>query len=117
LIAENFPNLTYSAGRIDSGSDVLGFDTAQSRDHGWGPKVMIFVDEREFEWARQEIPMLMAEKLPFRIGGYPTHFHGRVRNGTLQLTDERPINHGVTVHTITNFFSSFLGIEAEEEIS
>jgi hypothetical protein len=78
---------------------------------------MIFVDEVEFDRLHQAIPTLMAERLPFQIAGYRTHFADpQVSGGVTQLTDERPINHGVTVHTIRGFFEQYLGIDPEEPI-
>jgi hypothetical protein len=36
LLAQAMPRLGYAAGRLGSGSDVLGLDDAMSRDHDWG---------------------------------------------------------------------------------
>jgi len=36
LLARAMPRLQYAAGRLGSGSDVLGLDDAMSRDHEWG---------------------------------------------------------------------------------
>ena len=35
LLAAHFPDLRYAAARLGRGSDVMGFDTPQSRDHHW----------------------------------------------------------------------------------
>ncbi len=45
VLEGQFPDLAYSAGRLDTGSEVLGFDTPQSMDHGWGLQVILFVPE------------------------------------------------------------------------
>ena len=39
-----FPGLPYAAALLGPGSDVLGFDTEMSTDHGWGPRVDIFLE-------------------------------------------------------------------------
>ncbi|GIF77317.1 hypothetical protein Asi02nite_68350 [Asanoa siamensis] len=38
--------LRYASARVDSGSDVLGFDTARSMDHDWGPRLQVLVADR-----------------------------------------------------------------------
>ena len=38
------PRADRAAALLAEGSDVLGFDTEQSTDHGWGPKVFVFAD-------------------------------------------------------------------------
>ena len=45
LLDEAFPGLPYAAAHLGNGSDVLGYDTAMSRDHDWGPSVTLFLPE------------------------------------------------------------------------
>ena len=47
LLAEKTPGVPYAAALIGAGSDVLGFDTPVSRDHDWGPRLQLFLPERE----------------------------------------------------------------------
>ena len=47
LLARAMPGLGYAAGRLGSGSDVLGFDDAMSRDHDWGCRLTLLVDEAD----------------------------------------------------------------------
>src|SRR3954463_13477119 len=81
-----FPELVYAAALIGTGSDVLGFDTARSTDHGWGPRVLLFVDEADI------VPVADAidPGLPETFRGWP------VRYGW----DAVPVQHHVTVTTL-----------------
>ena len=47
LLDAEFPGLPYAAAHLGQGSDVLGYDTAMSRDHDWGPTVTLFLPEAE----------------------------------------------------------------------
>lgn len=60
----------HAAALIGFGSDVLGFDSVRSTDHGWGPRLQLFV-------ARDQISDLseaIATGLPDSFRGWPTHF-------------------------------------------
>ena len=47
ILESEFPDLVYSAGHLGAGSDVLGFDTKQSMDHDWGPKLVVFLNNED----------------------------------------------------------------------
>ncbi len=73
LLARELPGLRYAAARLGSGSDVLGFDDGMSRDHDWGCRLTLLVDEAD----RQAVPVLDAlleSLLPQRFRGLPTRF-------------------------------------------
>src|SRR5439155_25836282 len=47
LIGAQLPRRAYPAGRVGPGSDVLGLDDARSRDHDWGLRLSLLVDEAD----------------------------------------------------------------------
>jgi hypothetical protein len=73
LLDQSFPGITYSAALIGSGSDVLGFDSARSTDHNWGPRLQVFLAPGDADRAG-EITGLLASGLPATFRGWPTAF-------------------------------------------
>lgn len=73
VLDDAFPGLPYAAAHLGGGSDVLGFDTAMSRDHDWGPAVTLVLPEASAERA-PAIRAVLAERLPATFLGYPTGF-------------------------------------------
>lgn len=71
LLDAAFPGLAHSAGLIGPGSDVLGFDTARSTDHDWGPRLQVFLADPA---PAAEVSSMLAARLPERFRGYPTVF-------------------------------------------
>jgi hypothetical protein len=63
LLARAVPRLRYAAGRLGSGSDVLGFDDEMSRDHDWGCRLTLLVDGRDRDRVSQ-ISGLLEPELP-----------------------------------------------------
>ena len=47
LLQEEFPGLDYAAALLGPGSDVAGYDTERSTDHDWGPRLQVFLGERQ----------------------------------------------------------------------
>ncbi|MFX0168987.1 MAG: DUF4037 domain-containing protein [Candidatus Hodarchaeota archaeon] len=117
LLDSEYPDLVYSAGHLGSGSDVLGFDTEQSMDHDWGPKLLIFLGEKNYEKYHESLDAFLGHNLPTEIRGFPINF-GYHDDGTIvmQLSDDRPLNHGVEIVTIRDFFERYLTVNPLEEM-
>ena len=100
-----------TAALIGSGSEVLGFDTPQSTDHHWGPRVMLFLGERDHAEVADEVTRTLSERLPHTFMGYPTNF-GPPDDGGVRLLlpiDRRPVDHRADVESVPQFFSAYLG--------
>lgn len=70
VIAPAVAGIPHSAALLGWGSDVLGYDTERSTDHGWGPRLRIFVDARYVD----DVAARVAEATPETFRGWPTRF-------------------------------------------
>jgi hypothetical protein len=115
ILATRFPKVPYSAALLGPGSEVLGFDTPQSTDHDWGPKLMLFLAEVDHTAHRDEIDRVLRRDLPREIRGYPTDF-GRHEDGTAVMTTDGDgdINHGVSFFTVRAFSRFWLNFDIDD---
>ncbi|MGH8861692.1 MAG: DUF4037 domain-containing protein, partial [Jatrophihabitantaceae bacterium] len=63
VLAPQLRAIPHSAALLGWGSDVLGYDTERSTDHGWGPRVLVFTEAN--------VPDLT---LPDTFAGRPVRF-------------------------------------------
>jgi hypothetical protein len=118
ILAEAFPHLSYSAARLEWGSDVIGFDTPMSMDHGWGPKLTLFLGEDAYQQQHKEIDDHLAYHLPFEVHGFPTNFGEPLDDGGLMaLKTGYPIHHMITITTPVRFFADYLGADIHRPLS
>ncbi len=108
ILDSEFPNLTHSAARIGSGSEVLGYDTARSTDHDWGPRVQLFLREGDAETYGVQISEAMTRRLPRFFRRHQTDFP--------PSSGERPAEHWVETSTVREFFWSILGLDPVGEL-
>jgi Holliday junction resolvasome RuvABC endonuclease subunit len=94
----------HAAALLGWGSDVLGYDTERSTDHGWGPRLLLFMHDREE--ARQWVTRLDRD-LPQEFRGWPVRFGW----------DGLPTRHWVTVTTLSAWAVDHLGIDATKGLS
>jgi hypothetical protein len=93
----------HSAARLGSGSDVLGFDTERSTDHGWGPQLHVFVAPSEVE----ETCATIDSGLPKEFRGWPVFFGW----------DEVAIRHHVEISTLEKWLTAHLGFDLQGEVA
>jgi hypothetical protein len=98
LLAAKWPGLPHAAGRLGGGSDVLGLDDATSRDHDWGLRLTLLVDEANCD----EVDSYLAAELPETYAGLPTRF---------PFTGQTESIHHVEVASVGGFVTDRLGID------
>lgn len=104
ILDQTLPALPHAAGRLGSGSDVLGLDDETSRDHDWGLRLTLLVSSG----AEDDVRGVLADHLPERYRGLPTRF----------ATTWSPASVAqVEVCAPTTFVHSRLGVDASRELS
>ncbi len=93
----------HSAARLGSRSDVLGFDTPRSTDHGWGPQLQVFVAASEVDTVRR----IIDSNLPEEFHGWPARFGW----------DEVAVQHHVNVVSLEKWLESHLGFDPQVDIT
>jgi hypothetical protein len=101
---------------VGYGSDVLGYDTPVSRDHLWGPRLVVFLPPEGFDERRAALHEALRHELPLRFMGYSTTFGHPDAEGVRLLSeqDSGPVEHLVFFRTIERFFQQELGISAAQ---
>lgn len=102
VVAPALGDRPHAAAFMGWGSDVLGFDTEQSTDHGWGPRLEVFVEKGVSE-ARQAVEAA----LPEAFRGWPVFFGW----------DEVPSGHHVVVATLSDWLRHRLGFDAGQPMT
>lgn len=115
ILDTEFPSLCYSAGLIGPGSEVLGFDTEQSTDHDWGPRLLLFLSREDHPHYSAPIKETLGQKLPYHFHGYSTNFLSFPDGQSTRLDDisEGSVNHRIWVVTVEDNFRYYLGIDLE----
>ena len=111
LLDSHFPSLPHSAGLIGFGSDVIGCDTPMSRDHMWGPRLVLLLDEAGFAEKRAAVDAALRRGLPHTFLGYPVDFGSPDGVGVRIMAPGRTgeVEHLVEISTLTAFFDRELG--------
>lgn len=100
-VAPLVSDVPHSAALLGHGSDVLGYDTARSTDHGWGPHLQLFVSASDVPVATE------------RLSGLPETFEGwPVRYGW----DDVAVQHHLGVEPFGSFLQGQLGLDPRQPI-
>jgi Domain of unknown function (DUF4037) len=103
LLDQHGPGLRHSGALIGPGSDVLGFDSARSTDHNWGPRCQVFLAPYDAELAAG-VSAMLARELPENFLGWPVKFPDVSADGS-------PVRHWVSVAELGSWLTGQLGFD------
>lgn len=117
VMTAHWPHVAYSAALLGTGSEVLGFDTPQSMDHHWGPRLQLFLAPADVEAHAEQIHERLAEELPHAVNDIPTHFGPPDAIGVRLLVPavSGRVQHLVTVQSLEQFWRDHTGVGATEQ--
>lgn len=102
VVSQAVGDVPHAAALLGTGSDVLGFDDARSTDHGWGPRLQVFVALEDVERVERSV----SEGLPDEFRGWATRFGW----------DEVPVSHHVSVLPLREWLLGRLGVDPREGV-
>lgn len=102
VVAGLLQGIRHSAARLGEGSDVLGFDTERSTDHGWGPRLQLFVEPGNVD----TVAVMLDRELPETFLGWPVRFGW----------DNIPVSHHVDVDTVAGWLERRVGLSTTADM-
>ena len=112
ILEAEYSGLPHSAALLGPGSEVLGYDTAQSMDHDWGPRLMLFLSQADHLELGEEIHDLLRAELPHTIRGIPTSLAlTGGDNPWAPAPEGEPTDHSVQVLTVAGLCQHILGFD------
>ncbi|WP_369372267.1 DUF4037 domain-containing protein [Promicromonospora sp. Populi] len=104
ILDRKLPDLPRAAGRLGTGSDVLGLDDDTSRDHDWGLRLTLLVPADHVD----EVDQLLATALPASYQGWPTAF---------AFSQDPTVRHRVEVAAPADFVRSRTGLDVGDTMT
>jgi len=106
---KRFHNLKYAAATLGMCSEILGLDDEISMDHEWGPRVIVFLSEKDYTRYSTDMMRIFQELLPTKFKGFDMMW--RKPGVDVHNTRETILYH-VSVTTVPNVLSFYGGITA-----
>lgn len=119
ILEAEFPDLKYSAGLLGGGSEVLGFDTPQSMDHDWGPRLLLFLSNEDYANLKDKISNVLSNKLPYEFCGFSTSYRIHEQSGAKVFEEIKsgPVNHRVDIFSIDSFLQTHLKVSVDQPLT
>ncbi len=109
ILVERCPFLgqRYTAALIGWGSDVTGNDDEISRDHEWGPRLLLFVPDA-LQDCIEETSRMLNRWIPPRFEGFHTHWRLNREIGSLVPSETGAVN--IQISTCDDYLRRTIGV-------
>jgi len=116
LIATALPQLVSrcAAGLIGFGSDVLGHDDEQSRDHEWGARCILWLAPEDYAAYADVLESMLDQQVPSTFYGFPARFRRHPIGYFVPAGDEQRGVHHVGLTTVQRFLQFNPGMQGEQ---
>ncbi len=110
LLDKKFGNLKYACGLLGPGSDVLGLDDLTSRDHNWGLRLFLFLQDENIS-KRNDLAEYLSKNLPDTFESIDVNWSEPAEDGsrTPEPTNGK-VNHKIMIFTIQEYLQHHFNI-------
>lgn len=116
-LAKVAPGLRHSAALIGYGSELLGFDDETSRDHNWGPRVLIIMSRDQFEQHARRLVDGFCEVAPDTYRGEPIGWRSRPHAPANGVEAAGSIRHGLEFHTLEALLDGHFAVQSVDHLT
>lgn len=103
-----------AAGLIGFGSDVLGHDDEQSRDHEWGARCILWLAPEDYAAYADVLDSMLDQQVPSTFYGFPARFRRHPIGYFVPAGDEQHGVHHVGLTTVQRFLQFNPGMQGEQ---
>jgi hypothetical protein len=109
IISEQCPDIAekHAAALIGYGSEVLGNDDEFSKRYGWGPRLLLFLTQKDHRQWGYRLLEILQKNVPLTFLGHPTRY---TEDGPPQPTQNPKAPIGIAITTCKAFLELYLGI-------
>lgn len=117
FLAQAAPGLPHAAALIGYGSELLGFDDETSRDHNWGPRVLIVLSPGDFATHARRLVDGFGAVAPAEYRGEPIGWRSRPHPPASGPGSLGAPGHGLEFHTLEALLEANLAIRTVDGLT
>lgn len=111
------PELPHAAALIGYGSELLGFDDDVSKDHNWGPRVLIVLAQDRFAACARQLVAEFSKVAPASYQGEPIGWRSRPHPPADSAEAVGAHEHGLEFHTLEALIENHLAVRSGDKLS